>query len=311
MHIDIYLVLGSAVVGFLVGMTGLGGGALMTPMLVLIFGIAPSAAISSDLIAALFMKPFGVVIHWKRKTVQTGIVKLLCIGSVPSAFLGTYVMHLMGDSATAERNLEILLGTALIFGATAMIVRSFLPGRRQLTDQPLTLRKYPTIAIGVVGGFMVGLTSVGAGSMILVLLLMIYPGLKNHQLVGTDLAQSIPLTMAATAGTLLFGHVEFALTISIIIGSVPAVIGGSLISSKGTFQVVRPFIAGVVLLSGLKYVGLPIPALGVAAVLTAAVVVVMTVRATRADKPVEPVQLVLFDDGAPTTIAPMVPVPER
>jgi hypothetical protein len=311
MHIDIYLVLGSAVVGFLVGMTGLGGGALMTPMLVLIFGIAPSAAISSDLIAALFMKPFGVAIHWKRKTVQTGIVKLLCIGSVPSAFLGTYVMHLMGDSATAERNLEILLGTALIFGATAMIVRSFLPGRHQQTAKPLTLRKYPTIAIGVVGGFMVGLTSVGAGSMILVMLLMIYPNLKNHQLVGTDLAQSIPLTMAATAGTLLFGNVEFALTISIIIGSVPAVIVGSLISSKGTFQVVRPFIAGVVLLSGLKYVGLPIPALGVAALLTAAVVVVMTVRATRVDKPMEPVELVLLHDGLPQTVAPLVAVPER
>jgi hypothetical protein len=183
--------MGSAVVGFLVGMTGLGGGALMTPMLVLIFGIAPSAAISSDLIAALFMKPFGVAIHWKRKTVQSGIVKLLCIGSVPMAFLGTYVMHLMGNSATAERDLEILLGTALIFGATAMIVRSFLPGRHRQTNKPLVLRKYPTIAIGAVGGFMVGLTSVGAGSMILVLLLMVYPNLKNHQLVGTDLAQSI------------------------------------------------------------------------------------------------------------------------
>ena len=173
------------------------------------------------------------------------------------------------------------------------------------------MRKYPTIAIGVVGGFMVGLTSVGAGSMILVMLLMIYPNLKNHQLVGTDLAQSIPLTMAATAGTLLFGNVEFALTISIIIGSVPAVIVGSLISSKGTFQVVRPFIAGVVLLSGLKYVGLPIPALGVAALLTAAVVVVMTVRATRVDKPMEPVELVLLHDGLPQTVAPLVAVPER
>jgi hypothetical protein len=117
--------------------------------------------------------------------------------------------------------------------------------------------------------------------------------------------------MAATAGTLLFGHVEFSLTISIIIGSVPAVVVGSLISSKGTFQVVRPFIAGVVLLSGLKYVGLPIPALGVAALLTAVVVVVMTVRATRADKPVEPAELLLFDGDAPVIIAPMAAVPER
>jgi hypothetical protein len=105
--------------------------------------------------------------------------------------------------------------------------------------------------------------------------------------------------------------VEFALTISIIIGSVPAVIAGSLISSKGTFQVVRPFIAGVVLLSGLKYVGLPIPALGVAALLTAAVVVVMTVRATRVDRPPEPVELVLLHDELPQVVAPLVAVPEH
>jgi hypothetical protein len=191
-----------------------------------------------------------------------------------------------------------------------MIVRSFLPGRHRQTNKPLVLRKYPTIAIGAVGGFMVGLTSVGAGSMILVLLLMVYPNLKNHQLVGTDLAQSIPLTMAATAGTLLFGHVEFALTLSIIIGSVPAVIVGSLISSKGTFQIVRPFIAGVVLLSGLKYVGLPIPALGVAAIFITAIVVVMTFRATRADKP-ELIDLELLHDDPFHALLPIVVAPER
>jgi hypothetical protein len=193
----------------------------------------------------------------------------------------------MGDSATAERDLEILLGMALIFGAAAMIIRSFLPGRSPKKDKPLVIRPIPTVAIGVVGGFMVGLTSVGAGSIILVMLIMIYPNLKNHYLVGTDLAQSIPLTMAATAGTLIFGHVEFALTISIIIGSVPAVIVGSLISSRGTFQMMRPFIAGVVLLSGLKYVGLPVPALGVAALFIVAIVVVMTIRAK---PPVEPLE---------------------
>jgi hypothetical protein len=303
MHIDIYLVLGSAVVGFLVGMTGLGGGALMTPMLVLVFGIAPTAAISSDLVAALFMKPFGVAIHWKRKTVQSKIVKLLCIGSVPAAFLGTYVMHLMGDSATAERDLEILLGAALIFGAAAMIIRSFLPGRTSKTKGPLVIRPIPTIAIGVVGGFMVGLTSVGAGSIILVMLVMLYPNLKNNYLVGTDLAQSIPLTMAATAGTLLFGHVEFSLTTSIIIGSVPAVIVGSLISSRGTFQMMRPFIAGVVLLSGLKYVGLPIPALGVAAVIITGVVIAMTVRARHVEAPLGEGELVDLDVVASKVVA--------
>jgi hypothetical protein len=286
-HIDIYLALGSAVVGFLVGMTGLGGGALMTPMLVLVFGIAPSAAISSDLIAALFMKPFGVAIHWKRKTVESRIVKLLCIGSVPAALAGTYVMHLMGNSATAEKQLEILLGAALILGSAAMIVRAFVPSQHVQSDKLARLRKYPTIAVGAVCGFMVGLTSVGAGSLVMIFLIMLYPTLRNERLVGTDMAQSIPLTMAATVGSLLFGHVEFAVTASIVVGSVPAVIVGSLISSKGSFRVVKPFIAGVVLLSGLKYVGTPIPALGVAAVVIMAAGIFITLRTKPIEKPIE------------------------
>ena len=120
----VYLVLGSAVVGLLVGLTGMGGGALMTPMLVLLFGVTPSAAIASDLMAAFFMKPAGVVIHWRRKTVNTGVVRYLCYGSVPAAFFGTYVMHLLGQSALAEHRLEILLGTALIIGSVAIFYRS-------------------------------------------------------------------------------------------------------------------------------------------------------------------------------------------
>jgi uncharacterized membrane protein YfcA len=281
MHIDLYLVMGSAVVGFLVGMTGMGGGALMTPMLVLLFGVAPSAAISSDLIAALFMKPAGVIIHWRRKTVQTKIVKLLCLGSVPAAFLGTYVMHLMGQSAKAERELQLLLGLALLTGAVAMIFRALIMRQRTETRGELTIRTLPTIAVGVGGGFMVGLTSVGAGSLILVLLLALYPSIRGDQLVGTDLAQSVPLTLGATAGTLLFGHVTFVLTVSIILGSVPAVIIGSLISSRGTSHLIRPIITGVVLLSGLKYLGMPTDALGVSALPIMVLVLLSIARAKR------------------------------
>ncbi len=117
--------------------------------------------------------------------------------------------------------------------------------------------------IGVVGGFMVGLTSVGAGSLILVLLVMVYPTLSNKQLVGTDLTQSLPLTFSATLGTLLFSHVELGLTSSIVIGSVPAVIVGSLLSSRSNGYLLRRIITGVVLLSGLKYVGVPTDWLGI------------------------------------------------
>lgn len=279
MHIDVYLVLGSAVVGLLVGMTGMGGGALMTPMLVLVFGVAPSAAISSDLVAALFMKPAGVAIHWRRKTVHTEIVKLLCVGSIPAAFLGTYVMHLMGQSAGAEHHLQLLLGAALVIGALAMIGRSLVTKQRRETSSVPIVRTVPTILVGVGGGFMVGLTSVGAGSLIMVFLLLLYPTMRSDQLVGTDLAQSVPLTLGATGGTLLFGHVAFALTASLILGSVPAVVLGSLVSSRGANYLVRPIITGVVLLSGLKYLGLPPGGLAIAALPTAIVVLAAVLRA--------------------------------
>ena len=280
MHIDPYLVLGSAVVGLLVGLTGVGGGALMTPMLVLVFGVTPTAAITSDLVAALFMKPAGVLIHWRRKTVHTGLVKYLCYGSLPAAFLGTFVLHLLGQSAVAEHRLQILLGTALIIGAVAMLGRTLLAPIAN--DQGIVVRRGATIAIGAVGGFMVGLTSVGAGSLILVLLLFLYPSLRSSQLVGTDLAQSVPLTLSATVGTLIFSHVSFSLTTSIIIGSVPMVIVGSLLSSRANGVLLRRIIMATVLLSGLKYVGLPPDALGVVAVLLAAAILVVGLKHVRA-----------------------------
>jgi len=280
LHIDPYLVLGSAVVGLLVGLTGVGGGALMTPMLVLVFGVTPTAAITSDLVAALFMKPAGVLIHWRRKTVHTGLVKYLCYGSLPAAFLGTFVLHLLGQSAVAEHRLQILLGTALIIGAVAMLGRTLLAPIAN--DQGIVVRRGATIAIGAVGGFMVGLTSVGAGSLILVLLLFLYPSLRSSQLVGTDLAQSVPLTLSATVGTLIFSHVSFSLTTSIIIGSVPMVIVGSLLSSRANGVLLRRIIMATVLLSGLKYVGLPPDALGVVAVLLAAAILVVGLKHVRA-----------------------------
>jgi hypothetical protein len=131
---------------------------------------------------------------------------------------------------------------------------------------------------------MVGLTSVGAGSLIVVLLVFIYPNLRNNQLVGTDLAQSVPLTLSATLGTLLFSHVDFSLTASIIVGSVPAVIIGALLSSRSNGLLLRRIIMGAVLLSGLKYVGFTTDALGVAAVVVAAGVTVLSVRDLRRSK---------------------------
>ena len=298
MHVDLALVVGSVVVGFLVGLTGMGGGALMTPMLVLVFGVAPSAAISSDLIAALFMKPLGVAVHWRRRTIEPRLVRYLCYGSVPSALAGTYVMHLLGATRSSEEHLEVILGAALIVGAAAMAGRAFLTPRT-LPDAPLVIRRPLLVAVGALGGFMVGLTSVGAGSLIIVMLLLVYPHMRSDQLVGTDLAQSIPLTAAATLGTLLFGHVEFTLTASIIIGSVPAVVAGSMLSSHAFTSTLRPFLAGMALLSGLKYVGLAPTGLMIAATVIMAAATVIAVRSRR-PAPATPRDALATDRAAAT-----------
>ncbi len=266
MSIDPYIVLGSAFVGFLVGLTGAGGGALMTPMLILFFGVKPSTAISSDLVAAVLMRPVGAVVHMTKKTVNYPLVGFMVLGSVPSALLGAYVLHLLGNSKGAENNVQIILGAALLVGAAAMVLRYGLDRRSGHTRHGLigevVVRPFPTVCIGVVGGFVVGMTSVGSGSLMIVLLLFLYPVLGANQLVGTDLTQAVPLTLAAALGALAFGHVEFGVTASIVIGSVPAVLVGSLISSRAPDRYIRPAITFVIFASGLKYVGVGTTALG-------------------------------------------------
>jgi uncharacterized protein len=263
---DPYIVLGSAVVGFLVGMTGAGGGALMTPMLILLFGVKPSTAISSDLVAAVVMRPIGAAVHLRQGTVNLRLVGLMTLGSVPMAFFGAYLLHLIGHTAGAEDNVQIALGAALLVGAAAMVLRYVLDRRagqaRQGVVHDLTLRPLPTIAIGMIGGIIVGITSVGSGSLMIVFLLFLYPMIGANQLVGTDLTQAVPLTGAAALGALAFGHVELSVTSSLIVGSVPAVLVGSFLSSRAPDRYVRPAITFVILASGLKYVGVGTTALG-------------------------------------------------
>ncbi|HXS63790.1 MAG TPA: sulfite exporter TauE/SafE family protein [Streptosporangiaceae bacterium] len=267
MHIDPYIVLGSAVVGMLVGLTGAGGGALMTPMLILLFGITPSSAISSDLVAAVLMRPVGALVHLRKGTVNLRMVGWMVLGSVPMAFLGSFLLKELGaDSDAAQTKVEIVLGTALLIGAGAMVLRYVLDRRsgnqRLATIAEITVKPVPTIAIGAVGGLIVGLTSVGSGSLMIVLLLFLYPMIGANQLVGTDLSQAVPLTAAAALGALIFGHVEFAVTLSIVIGSVPAVLIGSYLSSRAPDKFIRPIITFVIFASGLKYVGVGTTALG-------------------------------------------------
>jgi len=266
-HIDPYIVLGSAVVGLLVGMTGAGGGALMTPMLILLFGVKAPSAISSDLVAAVLMRPVGAVVHMRKGTVNYRLVGWLSLGSVPLAFLGAYLLHVLGGSTSASAtHVEQALGAALLTGAAAMVIRYVMDARggkeRTAVLHDLVVRPLPTVAIGMLGGVIVGLTSVGSGSLMIVLLLFLYPMISANRLVGTDLTQAVPLTLAAALGALAFGHVEFGVTISIVIGSVPAVLIGSVLSSSAPDKFIRPVITFVIFASGLKYVGVGTTALG-------------------------------------------------
>jgi hypothetical protein len=265
-HIDPYIVLGSAIIGLLVGMTGAGGGALMTPMLILLFSVKPSTAISSDLVAAVVMRPIGAGVHMKAGTVNFKIVRWMVLGSVPAAFLGAYLLSLIGNAKAAENNIETYLGAALLVGAGAMALRFVLdrfggPGGRAVVTQ-VAPRPLLTLALGVVGGVIVGMTSVGSGSLMIIGLLFIYPMLGANQLVGTDLTQAVPLTLAAALGALIFGHIELSVTGSLIIGSVPAVLIGSMLSSTVPDRYIRPVIAFVIFASGLKYIGVATTTLG-------------------------------------------------
>jgi uncharacterized membrane protein YfcA len=235
-------------------------------MLILLFNVTPLKAISSDLVAAVVMRPLGALVHFRKGTVNLRLVGLMSIGSVPMAFLGAYLLHRLGDSSGAQTNVERFLGAALLVGAAAMVLRFVLDRRggnaRQGVVSDIVVHPLRTVAIGMIGGLVVGMTSVGSGSLMIVLLLFLYPVLGANQLVGTDLTQALPLTTAAALGALAFGHVEFAVTTSLIIGSVPAVLVGSVLSSRAPDRYIRPAITFVIFASGLKYVGLGTTELG-------------------------------------------------
>jgi uncharacterized membrane protein YfcA len=249
--------LAGAFVGFVVGLTGMGGGALMTPILVLLFGIDPLTAVSSDIVASMVMKPIGGGVHWRRGTVHVGLVKWLVMGSVPSAFLGVLLLRQFGSGAALQANVKFALGVALLVVTVGLIVKPLLAARKKPGESmmPLVVKPLPTLLIGIVGGLVVGLTSVGSGSLMIIFLLMLYPRLKLSELVGTDLVQAVPLVASAAAGHLLFGDFKLGLTTSILIGSVPGVFLGARFSSRAPDHVIRSALVVVLLVSGLKLVG--------------------------------------------------------
>jgi uncharacterized membrane protein YfcA len=280
---DPFVAIGGALVGFVVGLTGMGGGALMTPLLVLVFGIQPLTAVSSDIVASMIMRPIGGGVHWKRGTVNMGLVKWLALGSIPSAFLGVILLKQLGVGPALQLHVKFALGVALLVVSVGLIIRPLLAKRRRIGDSqpPFVLKRLPTLLIGILGGIVVGLTSVGSGSLMIVLLLMLYPQLRLKELVGTDLVQAIPLVTSAAIGHLLFGDFGLGLTGSILIGGIPGVFLGAHFSSRAPDHVIRPALIVVLTVSSLKLLGVGNGAMGIIAPVTAVLGVVFAVRTGR------------------------------
>jgi len=261
---DPLVIASGAFVGFAVGLTGMGGGALMTPILVLLFGIEPLTAVSSDIVASVVMKPIGGAVHWKRGTVQKALLKWLVLGSVPTAFLGVLVLRKLGSGAALQGGVKLALGVALLIVVLGLVVKPLLSLRRRPGDSmiPFVVKPIPTLVIGIVGGLVVGLTSVGSGSLIIIMLIMLYPRMRLAELVGTNLVQAVPLVASAAIGHLMFGSFKLGLTTSIVIGSVPGVFIGARFSSRAPDYLIRPALIVVLALSGLKLIGISNKALG-------------------------------------------------
>ena len=255
----------SFAIGIVIGLTGMGGGALMTPALIFL-GIPPTTAVANDLVAAAVNKSVGAAAHLRHGSPDVKLAGLLIVGSVPTAAAGGWLINQVGSPDEQQAFVKAAIGVALLLAAGTYVLRTMLNMRHKIQiakedgtsfeeDAP-TLRVAPTIIVGAAGGLLVGLTSVGSGSLIMVALLMLYPRLAPNKLVGTDLVQAIPLVVAAAVGHVVYEGVDWSVLLPLIIGGSPGTYLGARLASRVQQGVVRRGIAIVLTLTGLGMLGL-------------------------------------------------------
>jgi uncharacterized membrane protein YfcA len=242
------------VVGLLVGQTGVGGGSLMTPLLVLLFGVHPATAVGTDLLYACVTKSVGTVVHGRNKTVDWRIVTRLATGSVPATLVTLVVMSSLDliDHGGANRMISAILGVALMLTSLSLIFRKHvvLLASRLSRGKPLTHTAALTVVTGALLGLLVTLSSVGAGALGVTALLLLYPRLSTATIVGSDIAHAVPLTLVAGMGHWWLGSVDVILLVSLLLGSVPGIIVGSHLSARMPDAVLRFILASVLALVG-------------------------------------------------------------
>lgn len=261
---DVGYIFSGFAVGILVGITGVGGGSLMTPLLVFLFGFKPAVAVGTDLLFAAITKTGGVwVHHGTHRSVDWKVVGLLAMGSLPAAVITIFVIkHLMSIGKETTGLITYSLGFALILTACALLIRSYITRNthREIENGTVSTGRFngmqipATIFTGVVLGALVTLSSVGAGALGTIAILFLYPKMSTLKVVGTDLAHAIPLTAVAGIGHWSLGHVDFVLLGSLLIGSLPGIWIGSHISAKIPEKVLRPILASLLMVIGLKFV---------------------------------------------------------
>jgi uncharacterized membrane protein YfcA len=252
-HINPLYTLSGLAVGFLVGLTGVGGGSLMTPLLVLVFGIHPATAVGTDLLYASATKTVGTGVHGFRRTVQWNIVARLAAGSIPATLATLWFVHQRNGTGSSGL-ITITLGWALIATAASVLFRKTIVGA--FAGRATALRPWQvaalTVLLGAMLGCLVSLTSVGAGALGMTVLLILYPRTDIAKLVGSDIAHAVPLTLIAGLGHWMMGSVDWVLLVSLLSGSIPGIILGSLLASRTPDGVLRPVLAATLVLVGAK-----------------------------------------------------------
>jgi uncharacterized membrane protein YfcA len=250
--IDGFHAVAGLLVGTLVGLTGVGGGSLMTPLLVLLFGVSAKTAVGTDLLFAAMTKIAGSAVHGSRETVDWKIARRLAMGSIPAALVTLAVLSGVGKvGASAEHVMLVALACLLALTALAVIGRKWLFRHAQ----DLEATRSPgwvlggTVALGALIGGAVSLSSVGAGAIGVTVLLMLYPRLPMARIVGSDIAHAVPLALIAGTGHWIMGDVDGRLLTNLLIGSIPGVVVGSYLSSRAPDKVLQPLLAGVLALS--------------------------------------------------------------
>jgi len=257
-HINPLYSLSGLAVGILVGLTGVGGGSLMTPLLVLAFGVHPTTAVGTDLLYAAATKGVGTAVHGSKGTVQWPIVGLLAAGSIPATLVTLWFVHRQtGGGDAAGHFITATLGGALITTAVAVLFRNRIVKAFASRAEGLSARQKAalTVLLGAMLGSLVSLTSVGAGALGMTVLLVLYPKTDVAKLVGSDIAHAVPLTLLAGVGHWMIGSVDWTLLASLLTGSIPGIIIGSLAAAKTPDRVLRPMLASTLALVGLKLLG--------------------------------------------------------